>query len=102
MKLQFRLRPTESLLDVDPRRIRKALGGPSKTADLQIIDNRASDATFVTMLVTLAALDPQTLEDLRLALLSVPRVRAFIVDGAGNETAVGEIPSIKLGDFVTS
>ena len=91
MQLQFRMRPTESLFDVDPPRMRKAMGCLPGIQELRIFDDRASDATFVTLVVTLSDSSLRTLQGLKSALLAVPRVRALVVDAKGNETAVAEV-----------
>jgi hypothetical protein len=100
MKLHFRIRPAESLLDLDPPLIRQAMGAPPGVADLRIFDDRASDATFVTLVVSLAESGPEALAGLRSALLAIPRVTASVVDRAGNEIPVSNMPATELLHFV--
>ncbi len=99
MKLQFRIRPIESLLDVDPPLIHKAMDGLQGVEDLRIFDDRTSDATFVTLVVNLSDSSPQALRALQVALLSIPRVRVLIVDSAGNEAVVSKMPATALLEF---
>lgn len=97
MKLQFRLHPLESLLDAEPGPIEKALASLPGVDRVRIYDDRASDATFVTAVVEVSD-DPssETLEELRSAVLALPRLRATVGDYHGKEIPVAEISAEEI------
>jgi len=92
MNLQFRIRPLESLLDVDPPRIQEALYTLPTVRSVQIFDDRRSDATFVTLVLDLSKPDLVALGELRQTLLDLPRARVVLIDSTGRETDLRDVP----------
>ena len=97
MRLQFRLRPLESLEDAEPGPIEEALAALPGVDRVRIYDDRASDATFVTAVVEVAdSPGAETLEELRSALLALPRLRVTVGDYHRKEIPVAEISAEEI------
>ncbi len=80
-----------SLLDIDIPLIRRRLTNLQGIDQIEIFDDRATDATFVTIIVTLSNLAEAILAALQKTLLHLPKVTPFIVDEHGKETHIGSI-----------
>ena len=88
-----------SLLDIDPPTIVRHLSVLQAVNRLELFDDRASDATFITVIVTLVDTANSSLEMLREALLQLSDVTPFVVDEHGEETPVASISSEELGKY---
>lgn len=102
-KLQFRIRPTRTLLDLEPKRFEKIMAGIEEVDDYRIYDDVVSDATFITIVVSWKAPpSTATLDSLRATLQAVERVRILVVDKGGNETPLADLNAEGQKGFVTT
>ena len=93
VNLLFRFKATEGLLqDIDPPRIAAAIRGLDRAERFKVFDDRASDATFVTLVIAVPEPDAAHLAALHRALTSIPRVTAYTVDSSGALTPLDRIP----------
>lgn len=86
--VRFRLRPVRSLLDLDIPLIRRRLARLGADIRFEIIDNRASDAMFVTALVSWTNWTESLWRRVKRAFLRLPKVTAFVADEHGEETPI--------------
>jgi hypothetical protein len=96
MRIQFRVRPNYSLLDIDIPLIKRKLANVHGVSNIKVFDDRASDANFITVIVTLTEPIEPILSHLKKAFLHLPNVTTFIVNEHGNEFAVS---SVSAQDF---
>lgn len=91
IRLQIRIRPVHSLLDVDPPGIGERLRALPAVEGVEVFDDRASDAPFVTVLVTLASPSDSALRSLQESLLGLEKVLPCVVDEHGDEFGCGSL-----------
>lgn len=89
IKLQIRVKPKNSLLDIDIPLIEKRLTSLADVEEVKIFDDRASDAPFITVVVTLVDSSKDALSSLRACLLHLPKMEPCIVDEHGEEIGCG-------------
>lgn len=90
-RIQFRIRPQYSLLNIDIPLIKKTLDQLHGINKVDVFDDRATDATFITVVVTLSELVMAIASLLKKTLLQIPNVTSFVVDEHGKETALQSI-----------
>jgi hypothetical protein len=84
------------LLDIDLALIRTRLERLPEIAQVRLFDDIASDATFVTVLITLSESNDAALAALRKVLLKLPRMVPSVVDAQGNEIRSGSFDLAEL------
>src|SRR5712692_5107920 len=99
IQIQFRIRPVHSLLDIDLPLIERHLKALQVINQVRVFDDRASDATFITAVVTLSDATKSSLMQLREALLRLSGVTTLVVDEHGEETLVQSISAEELKKY---
>ena len=87
-QLFFRVRGIRTMMDIDPPLIEEVLSGIVGADRVRVYDDRASDATSATAVLTLEEPTPPQLAEIRRALLSLARVRVMVVDRASRDAEV--------------
>ena len=99
LRFRFRVRPTGSFLDMDLPALRAGLARVEGLERVEWFDERKSDATFVSLHVTLAEPNPALLERLRQGLLQLPAVTVYVLGDKGTETPVALVADDRLADY---
>jgi hypothetical protein len=84
------------LLDIDLALIRTRLESVPEVAQVRLFDDIASDATFVTVLITLSESNDAALASLRQVLFELPHMIPSVVDAQGNEIRSGKFDLAEL------
>jgi len=101
VQVHLRVRTLGSLLDLDPDRVRRAAAAVAGVGTVTVIDERKSDATFLSVAAELSDPSRATLLALMQAVADPGRSRAVAVDRAGREHDPGRVSAIPLADFDT-
>ncbi len=94
-QIQIRIVPSRSILDIDIPLIKERLSQIKDILRLDIFDDRASDATFITLIITFEG-NKEAWARIKDSLLNLPRVRPFIVDEHGNEVSLDSFSDDEL------
>ena len=94
-KIILRIRPTETMDDLDLELIRQRIE-PFEDWSAELHDTRLSDATYVTVTVEIPALDEKSLARLKTAFAGLPRMRAMLFRRVGVEIALETANAAKL------
>jgi hypothetical protein len=84
IRVQFRIRPVGSIEDIDPELIRSSLTALEGIHSIDLFDDRASDATFVTVVVTFSSDNKHFLEKVMKTLTQNPEIVPYVVDKKGS------------------
>ncbi len=102
MQLFFRIRGIFTMMDIDLAPIEGCFAGREGIAGVEIFDDRASDATYVTVVLSVGeAPSIAELSAIREALLALPRVKVYVLDrtGQGAEIPLSEVEAPLLRHF---
>jgi hypothetical protein len=95
-QIQLRLRPTETIFDVDLADIERRLRATPGVGDVRMYDDRLSDATFVTAVVMLDD-QPGALAAVQRAVVGMePGIVASFVAPDGEQTPVADVGQNEL------
>ncbi len=97
--IQLRIKPKRSLLDIDIPLLRERLATLQGVAEINIFDDRASDATFITVILTLTGLDTESVSRLKKELLHIPKIIPFLVNKQGKEVLVSSMSEEEIIRF---
>ena len=96
-RVVLRVRPAEVMDDLDLDLVRRRLERLAPwRAELR--DTRLSDATYVTVVATIDAIDAAAAETLRRGLADLPRMRVMVWRGPGSETPLARIDAAALDE----
>ena len=100
-EVQFRLRHTRSLLDLDIPLIQKHLEHLGQGFQVKIYDDRASDAFFITVVVDFPDIAASSWQRVKKAILDLPEVIVSVVDKHGKETPIETVRLEELKSILT-
>ncbi|NJO03008.1 MAG: hypothetical protein HC880_16175 [Bacteroidia bacterium] len=69
-------------------------------ASFKIYDDRRADATFISLQVQLSDTSTATLEGLAGQLLSIPKVKIFVIPSSGNKVDLAKLPPQALRQYI--
>ncbi|GAB4400867.1 MAG: hypothetical protein OHK0053_22930 [Microscillaceae bacterium] len=99
IEIQFRIKPTKSLLDINPPIIEKALANIAQCPPYQIYDDRASDANFVTLVFTFKEDDLHRLPEVQKALLKMRKVCVYVMDQNRNMALIDDLSPAQIQQY---
>ena len=96
-RVVLRVRPAEVMDDLDLDLVRRRLAGLAPwRAELR--DTRLSDATYLTVVATIDAIDATAADALQRGLSDLPRMRVLVWRGPGAETPLALADAAALND----
>ncbi|MDX2302742.1 MAG: hypothetical protein NW226_08070 [Microscillaceae bacterium] len=99
LELQFRVYPQKSLMDAEPKKFEEIFQGLKGVDSFRIYDDRLSDATFITLVVSLSDVSEASLIDLKKQLLSVKKVKIVLVNASGEKFNLVDIQAREIPTF---
>jgi hypothetical protein len=100
-RVVLRVRPEETMDDLDLAQVRQRLAR-LRGWQTELRDTRLSDATYVTVVATVDAIDAAATETLRQELSDLPRMRVFLWRGLGEETPLALADASTLNEAAAS
>ncbi|MGW5153501.1 hypothetical protein [Rhodococcus koreensis] len=96
VRVRVRIRPVEELSDLDPLAVDIVLRQVEGIRDVQVWDERISDALFLTLFIFTDSFDDAFRARLARALCHLNRMVPFIVNARGDETP---LPDASTADW---
>ncbi len=90
IRLRLRVRPRQVMEELDPQMATTAVAAVPGVRDVELWDERVSDAPYVTLDVFVDERTPAVENALRSALGALPGMDAFLVVAYGEQVPVGD------------